>query len=194
LGISWSSDHRDRVIYPLDGWYALATYRLYSGSGSVIQQWNGFAALYKRLNVKWSLSNELYSRISSTPNLPYSLSEGLGYERKLIRGYELYIIDGQNDVLLKNSVRFELLNFEIEKPLIVLKAFDHIPFEIYLTGFIDAGYVADALTLSTNPLNNQWQYSSGIGIDIFSYYDFSFSCYYAINAMGEKGIYLHFNN
>jgi len=195
LGIKWTTDHRDRAIYPLNGWYASMDYHLYAtSSGSYIHQWKAFAARYQAITTKWSLSNELYGRISSNSKLPYSLTQGLGYKQKLIRGYELYVIDGRNDILLKNSIRFELLNFEIEKPFIALKAFDHIPFQIYLVAFADAGYVSNKLSQQNNSLNNTWQYSTGIGIDIFSYYDFSFSCYYAINAMGEKGIYLHFNN
>ncbi len=195
LGVRWTTDHRDRTVYPLNGWYASVDYHFYAASSKTyIHQWKAYAARYKTIKTKWSLSNELYSRITSNSKLPYSLAHGLGYKQKLVRGYELYVIDGRNDILLKNSIRFELLNFEIERPLIVLKAFDHIPFHIYLVAFADAGYVSNRLSQQNNSLNNTWQYSTGIGIDIFSYYDFSFSCYYAINAMGEKGIYLHFNN
>ncbi|MCO5247951.1 MAG: sorting and assembly machinery component 50 [Chitinophagales bacterium] len=124
---------------------------------------------------------------------PYDIQSGLGYDEDIVRGYELYVVDGQSYVLTKNEYRYNFANFAF-KPKSQRKLDQmnqSFPFSFYVKAFLDAGYVKDRFFTLDNPLRNKWMYGGGVGIDVLMLYDKLLRFEYAVNRKGEKGLFFH---
>lgn len=124
----------------------------------------------------------------------YYFKKGLGYSDYL-RGYEYYVIDGQDYALLKSNLKFNLVPRHIVNiQFLPLKKFRKIHFSVYLNTYFDVGYVYDKYQndVYLNTLSNQLQYSGGIGLDFVTYYDKIIRFEYSIIKTGESGFFLHF--
>jgi hypothetical protein len=124
---------------------------------------------------------------------PYHNYRGLGFGNTLVRGYEHYVVNGTHFVLMQSAVKLRFLSFVIKKPLISIRALNNIPFDFYLKPHADLGYVWDRFFDAGNPLTNSGLIGYGIGLDIVTYYDLVTSINFTLNALGETGVYLHFN-
>ena len=124
---------------------------------------------------------------------PYILRRGLGYNDDYLRGYELYVIDGQDYLYGKFSFRYELLNrdFNLGK-LMLIEQFRRLPVKLYAKFNNDLGYVWDNFATPDNFLANELLWGYGPALDIVVYYSYVFQIEYSYNRLGEKGIYLHF--
>ena len=191
-------DHRDYKPYPLTGYYTDLVLNK-TGLGLFDSGINTFSI--KSTSRKYfHIHNRFYGAIGLIAKKswggfqPYMIERGLGYGRDYIRGYEYYIIDGQDYIVAKSNIKFALIpkkTFNIN--FISSKKFNTIPISIYLNIFADAGYVNNKQIFSpTNMLPNDFQYSGGLGLDLSTYYDAVARVEWAINAMGESRVYLHF--
>jgi outer membrane protein assembly factor BamA len=193
----FKSDHRDIAVYPLRGYYL--DFEIVKNGFSFFKDDIDLAYVTAQGKKFWPLGGRFYfgtgisTKYTTGNDLPYYLSRGLGYGRDYLRGYEYYVIDGQNYALLKTNLKFELLpKKEIYVGLIPLSKFSTIPYAFYLNLYSDAGYVKDYRFTSENPLTNSWQISYGGGIDFVTYYDMVFRFEYSFNKLGESGFFLHF--
>ena len=85
-----------------------------------------------------------------------------------IRGYELNVIEGQQLLVHKNSLRFQLINtsFDLSRA-IYNDQFNRLPLSIYLSGNFDQGAVRDRNRIPENlALTNQYLFGYGAGIDL----------------------------
>jgi hypothetical protein len=157
---------------------------------SAILSFKKFFSLHKKIHIATLCRTRLYN---TERKIPYAFNQALGYGN-LIRGYEYFIIDGQNFFLTKNNIRFELIKpkFHEVNALRKFKSFSTIPFYAYINLHADAGYVKDEYYQRQNPLSNNWQYGYGAGIDFVSYYDFVLRLEYSINKQKQGGFYVHF--
>ena len=124
---------------------------------------------------------------------PYYLRRAMGTSI-YVRGYQYYVIDGQNYALLKAALRYKLLpQYTFRFPWFPMEKFNEIPLTIYTGVFADAGYVEDRNRNATdrNVLGNTWQRGIGAGVDFVTYYDLVFRAEYTLNHFGEHGLYLH---
>jgi outer membrane protein assembly factor BamA len=168
---------------------------------------NGLGVLDKKLNhiyissnyrKYWEFSNRLYfsamvkTQITAKEG-PYYLYRGLGYFNNLVRGYELYVINGEHYGLTKFQMRYGLVENKVFKlNAIKYEKFNKIPLSIYLGTYFDSGYVVSGVNQRNNFLTNTTLYGGGISIDFVSYYDMVLRTEYSINKLGEHGLYLHF--
>ncbi|MGB0862813.1 MAG: POTRA domain-containing protein [Saprospiraceae bacterium] len=124
---------------------------------------------------------------------PFYNSRALGYFEDFIRGYEYYVIDGQDYVFGKAFTRFELLNKEFNwGKFMLIKAFKKMPLRLYLKAYTDHGYVHTPFHNEENSLTNTYLRSGGLGLDIVMYHDYVYSIEYSVNHLNEGGIYLHY--
>ena len=195
----FKSDHRDIVIYPLKGYYI--DFEIAKNGFSFLKDDIDIAYITAHGKKFWPLINRFFFasglslKYTAGTNVPYYLSKGLGYGRDFLRGYEYYVIDGQNFVLLKTNLKFELLpKKEIHLDFIPLNKFSTIPYAFYLNLYADGGYVKDDLYALNNPLGNSLQIGYGGGIDFVTYYDMVFRFEYSINKLGETGFFVHFTS
>lgn len=147
-----------------------------------------FHPIGKRFNI----SGMIKSRITQTKDAPYFNQRALGYGADYIRGYELYVMNGQNYTLLRSNFKYILMPQKTYLvPFLNSDKFRKIPVSMFLKVFVDAGYVSDHVFGAINPLSNEWQYSYGVGYDYVTYYDLVFRFEYAINKLNEHGLFFH---
>jgi outer membrane protein assembly factor BamA len=148
------------------------------------------AGAFKHLSDKFLLAAVLRGRLTIPNNQPFILTEGLGFMANYLRGYEYYIINGSQYGLLRLDLKYELLNHTFKN--IPIKYFTAFPVRIYPKIYIDAGYCSvNNGNHYNNFLGNTLLASAGIGIDIVTAYDFKIRLEYTLNALLQKGLYLH---
>ncbi len=195
----FKSDHRDIAFYPLKGYYI--DFEITKNGLGILKDDIDLAYMTAHGRKFWPLTNRFYFgtgislKYTAGKKVPYYLSKGLGYGRNFLRGYEHYVIDGQNYVLLKSNFKFELIpKKEVHVGFIPLNKFATIPYAFYINLYADGGYVEDELYAINNPLDNSWQMGFGAGIDFVTYYDMVFRFEYSINKLGETGFFVHFTS
>ncbi|MFQ3213532.1 MAG: hypothetical protein ACJAT1_001659 [Marivirga sp.] len=197
LFYSFRRDFRDRNNYPLKGFYINA-FLLKRGLG-IFGDINQFStdlqvATYKPLyKDRIYLANSFTGHTSAPRRQPYTTFDGLGFGNNLLKGYELYVIQGQHYLMNKNELKLRL--FTVEGDLgkfMFLKQFRKIPLSAYFKVFFDHGYVDNNIRSSIDSqLSNRYLYSTGVGLDLVTYYDAVLRFEYSINALGETGFYIN---
>ncbi len=150
-------------------------------------QYNRYDHLFKR----FYLAEGIKLKLSPNAQQPYFVQRGLGFS-DFVRGYELYVIDGQNYGLLKTNVKYQLVKPHTQKlAWVPSEKFSKFHYAFYVNLFADAGYVVDSSYESQNKLANKLIYSTGLGLDLVTYYDLVFRIEATINAQNKSGIFLH---
>lgn len=198
ISYSFKLDQRDYKPYPLKGYYfetSITKYGLGMFNGDVDntslnisfdQYLNIYKKLYFGYNVRGKLSTE-------KPMLPYFIKSGLGYYPNNIRGYELYVVDGQQIAIFKSNLKYEIIpktKFNIK--WIKSTKFSESFLSIYANIFFDLAYVNDVNTAELNPLSNQFLFGTGLGLDFITYYDLVLRLELSYNKQKEIGFYIGF--
>ena len=196
LSYSFRYDKRDLIAYPKNGYVVDFSFKK-SGLG-VFNDLN-HSALYLRASKYLSLPGRFYLdnhtalyKINNAGNVPYNRYSGLGYSPFLVRGNELYTIEGRAFALNKTSFKKSIFKREYEFDWMSYTQFQHFPIEILLKSYFDVGYVQnfdgyDANTLFTNRLI----YGYGLGLDFVLTYDVVLRLEYSINDINERGFFYH---
>ncbi|MEX2595820.1 MAG: POTRA domain-containing protein [Salibacteraceae bacterium] len=195
-------EKRDNIGYPLTG-YVFDSSLDQDGLGIINEDDVMITKLMLTLNThhhlhgRWYFAQGLKTKTTllNANETPYFYQRGLGYGNAFIRGYELYVIDGQHHGLWKSNIKYQLLKKRnIDFNLGLLQKFDKLHYSLFLNAFADAGYVIDNINAVTNPLANEWQYSCGLGLDFVTYYDIVIRFEGSVNRQGQPGFYIHFKN
>lgn len=196
LGYTLIWDHRDARIFPRKGQYAelrLERHGIGLLSRSAPDITTAYAT-YKhwwKLHDKWTMNLSLRGKYSfGLP--PYYVQEGLGYGNH-VRGFEYYVIDGEDFVLGKGNLVFQLFKpYTSRVEAIPVEAFRTLYFALYLNLFVDAGRVWDNLFAEQNFLANRWMGGYGAGLNLVTSYDQVVRIEYSLNSISERGFFLHF--
>ena len=196
LSYGYDSDYRDIQAYPLRGYIARFEIRKYGlGIFDDLDLWQLRAsyAKYWPLPSKFYLSNYSSVMLSTPGRQPYSNYYGLGYERDLVRGYELNVVEGRSYLLNKTTFKRELFKTRTRIKAIPVEQFQTFPFALYAKVYFDVGYVnnLDNNFLNTR-LSNDLIYGTGFGLDIFTTYDLVIRTEYSFNSAGSSGFFFHF--
>lgn len=183
----------DNWNYPLTGHKIVANACVRAGiEGMKFQAFTAVeAGIFRQHGDKWFTSHVFRGRLTLPEKQPYVFRNALGIEPDYIRGYEYYVIDGSQFGLLRNNLKYELVNISIRN--IPVRYLPVIPLRIYPKIFTDIGYVSNRYP-GNSFLNNRLLYAAGIGVDIVSAYDFKLRLEYTWNHLGEKGLFLHLNS
>lgn len=128
----------------------------------------------------------------SAPRLqPYTLTGGLGFRNSLVRGYDLYVIDGQNYGLVRSNLKYQFLNRTFDlKRVIRIKQFNTLPVAAYFNTYADMGYVKNYFPeFSRTSLGNKLLMGGGLGLDIITFYDTGGRISYSFNQLGESKLF-----
>lgn len=190
----FSMDKRDIAAYPLRGFnFSAEAYQIGFGLENSVYK-TGFEATYARYFElkKGFYFNNLTSISLSTPlNQPYTLLTGLGFNNRLVRGYELYTIFAQNYFLNKSTFKKMLFKGSTKWKSMPLEQFQYIPYGLYLKTYFDLGYATNTLNLEGNSnLADKLLIGTGIGLDFVTMYDFIIRAEYSFNNIGEHGFFL----
>lgn len=193
LGYEYRMDYRDVRQYPLKGNLFIGSVVQYIATGGKSQ-----TNLQVRYNHYFPLSNRLFfetsfrGKLSLPREQSYFLVSGLGYGENLVRGYELYVIDGQYFALSRNT--FKVLAYQKKFNLdwlIKWKQFSTVPVAAYPNIFVDYGYVRNFNPERSNShLGNKSLVGLGLGLDVVTFYNFNIRGYYSINQMREGKLFL----
>ena len=182
----------DYAPYPLKGVLMEAGF-LRRGLSRDMNLWQG----YFKSTWSWPIARKLYfstqnwSLLKLPFNQPFYNQPLMGYGDFYLRGLDRYVVDGVAALMVHNTFMRELFNFEI--PFLHVASHDRIPFRIFATAFTDAGYGYNRNNTG-NSLENRFLYTGGFGLDIISFYDFTFKFDYGFNQLGEKGLFLRIGN
>lgn len=197
LQYTFNRDKRDIQAYPLSGYqFIIEAKKLGIGLFKDIDQ-TEFKASYSEyidLGKLFYLSTSLTGKTTFPKKQPYFNFEGLGFGRDYLRGYELYVIEGQHYLINKLSLKRRLLGSAINLDgFMPLDQFKTIPISIYLKAFFDSGVVSNDSQYSDNTFfTNRYIYGGGLGLDIVSFYDTVIRLEYSINKRKESGFFFHF--
>ncbi len=144
-----------------------------------------------KMSSKTSFTTKLWSTIKIFANDAFITRNLIGYEDNYPRGLDYYVIDGLRGFTLRNTFIFTLKNYRFKKPMIHPKKLKTLDFQLSGHVLLDGGYSQNEFQYySNNSLQNQFLYTTGIGIDLISIYDFVMNVDYCINQFGEKGVFL----
>ena len=196
LGYNFRRDKRDFKAYPLKGYYfdieaVKIGVDILPNSPDVLY-FRGALKKFWKLNDRFFYAASAKGKVSANTSQPYYFQRGLGYG-DLVRGYEYYIIDGQNWYLAQSNLKYQLVSPRVQKiDFIPSEKFNTFHYAVYLNLFADAGYVQDKLYAQLNPLANALMLGYGIGLDYVTYYDQVLRLEYSFNKLGERGFFINF--
>jgi hypothetical protein len=196
LTYQFTNENRDYIEYPLQGYYISFKGTKYLKGTSPINHFEiiGKAEKHLQLKDRLFLGSSFKGKWSSSGYQPYFAQKGFGFD-DYVRGYEYYVVDGQDFGLSKTILKYALIektNFDI--PYVKMKQFKKAHYSLYLGIFSDVGYVIDRQTNRDNTLSNSLLWGNGISLDYVTYYDKLLRIEFSVNHLGEKGVFLHFSN
>ncbi len=194
---TFKNDFRDEQNYPLNGHYfELLMEKV--GFGAFKSSPDVFYAkittdLYRPIKGRWYWASNLTIKMSPDADAPYFLNQGLGYKNDYVRTYELYVIDAMNFALVKNNLKYAILN-PVTRYITFVKneRFGKIHFAMYANLFFDCAYSWKMTVNQSSFLDNKFIFGTGVGIDFVTYYDKVLRLEYGVNDMGETGFFVHF--
>ncbi len=197
LSLTFKNDYRDEQNYPLDGHYfevllekiGLGVFETSPDVfyGKITADW------YQPIKGRWYWASNLTMKMSDDYDAPYSFNQGLGYKNDYVRTYELYVIDAMNFTLVKNNLKYAILNPVTRYlPFIKNERFGKIHFALYANVFFDCAYSWKVPENTTSFLDNKFIFGTGLGLDFVTYYDKVIRFEYGVNDMGESGLFIHF--
>ncbi len=196
LRYSFTINRTNAHYYPLYGKY-LYLELSQNGFGILQNEMRSTSSLTLSAYQYFQHTNRWFSGLGAKVNfnnnrrLPYAYENGLGFDTYL-RGYEYYVINGQQYATTRSFVKFAV----IPRKVIYIEQwkwekFNKIHYSLYANIFAETGYVHEAVPNENNRLPNTFLASMGIGLDLTTYYDQVFRLEYTINKLGEHALYVH---
>ena len=196
----FKSDFRDYKPYPLNGHYfdvEVVKKGLWLPGKGIVDEFYVQSTFrkYFGLGPRWYHATGLNARFTNGAERPYFMDRAIGYGRDLVRGYEYYVVNGNNFGILKNNLKFALIpENSFKMNFIRTEKFSKVHYAFYLNAFFDIGYVDQMYPRPelNNSLENTLLAGYGLGIDFVTYYDMVFRFEYSFNIINEHGFFLHF--
>lgn len=199
LSYTYNLDHRDIRPYPLKGFLLKA--ELKKDGFGIFKDRDALTLRpryeqYVALHPKWNLANTLSGKYSFVRKpQPYNDNRAIGFREDFMRGYEYYLVDGLDMVLLKTSLRRELFNRNwYLGDWVPLETFRTMPMKCYLSLNQDLGYVNDPFAEGQNDFSGRLLWGKGLGLDMVFFFDKVFRVEYSFNHLMENGLFLRFTS
>lgn len=199
LKYDFTRDFRDIRAYPLQGHYLRAGIRK-DGLG-IFSDRNALALNFRYERYwpaagRWSaavLGDSKYSLIRQQQ--PYNDNRALGFGQVYLPGYEYYIADGPDMLLLRSMLRFKFFDRTLKfGKWVPLESYRQVPFKAFLVMNAGWAYINDPFpTKLGNPLNNRPLWGGGPALHLVFFYDKVLLLEYSFNHLGEKGLFIHLN-
>ncbi len=196
---AFTYDFRDVVAYPQNGLYFQV--KLTKSGLGIFKDKNLLLFALRHENYfqfanRWSSGYDFFGKASLIRTRPpFENSHIMGSSGTTVPGYEYYILDGLDAVLLKAFFRYKLMDNELRFGKIMpFESFKIIPFRVYLRASSGWGCANDPFDSGVNTLNKTLLWGGGPAVDIIFFHDIVFRFEYSFNRLGEKGLFLHFKS
>jgi outer membrane protein assembly factor BamA len=193
LTYTYSYDRRDHVQYPLKGIamsFQISKLGLLPSDDLNLLYFYGSFRKYTPLGNRFYTNSNFRFRVSAPNRQPYLQTIGLGYKNDLVRGYELYVVDGQHYGLTKNELKYQLFSTKKYFSWIPVRQFNTIPIAAYLNTFADAGYVWNKYPERSNTqLGNTLLVGAGVGVDVVTFYNIVATLNLTFNKDQQKRVF-----
>lgn len=193
---NFKHDRRNSVAYATEGdllIFGLNRYGLFTNDDVNETELSVLANKYFPLNYKFHFVTGVSVSSYLSPTQPYTMIRGIGYNPDFIRGFEVNVIEGQQTLVHKNSLRYELFNINYDISAVMpIEEFSSFPIRAYLSANFDHGHVKDRNRLPENAaLTNSYLYGYGLGLDLVTFYDQVFRFEYSINSQGTGNFFIN---
>ena len=121
----------------------------------------------------------------------FANNTGLGWDRDIVSGYELYVLDGTDYYIGMNDLKWKVVDRNMNTVKWMPKQFQKMNLIAFLRVNFDFAIVNEQTYTDTNSLNNRWIYGGGPALDLIFFNNFLFSFEYSFNDLGEHGLFLH---
>lgn len=149
---------------------------------------------YSTIRKKWTMEHIVTGRYNlDRAKVPYYFNRALGSKDLNLRGYENYLIDGQDFAMVKNSLRWKFLDHKLDLGEVIPQSYRLFIVNMLLTANIDVGYVNDRFYGVDNLFSNRTLVGYGMGLDMVFYHNKLLRLEVSRNHTGEIGLYLHFD-
>ena len=189
LSYEFDRDFRDIKNYPLDGFRLNVSINKYGlGIFKDVNNWKAriYYSNYFKLKNKFYYSFNISSFVSSK-NQKYLMYE---YTDQ-IRGFEKYLIHGFSNITYQNSFKKRIFNGNIKRDFSeYFRKIKNIPIDIYLKIFYDSGIIWKYESNQDMFLNNTYIFSFGVGLDIVTLKNLSFTSEVSRNSQKETNLSL----
>ena len=200
LNYDFQYDRRINYLMPYKG-YRLRLNAKKEGLGIFKEQnsfiFQGVVEYYQPFSEFFGLGTKIVGKTNAIRTTQsFANNTGLGWGGDLVRGYDLYVMDGIDHLLVKNHIKKRVLNYDykLKKPTFIPAQFKSINVQMHLRFNFDFAYINDPVYFETNTLNNRWIYGYGPAIDLILYNSYLFSIEYSFNDLGEHGLFLEASN
>lgn len=195
LSYTFTNDHRDYIGYPLTGYFMslqLVQFGLTASDDVHKTEAVGTFAGYLNLGNNFYFSNSTTGYWSSQTNPPYVVYGGIGYSRRFVRGYEVYVVEGQNFAINKTTFKKRIFSRVYNINAMPIRQFKHLPLSVYVKLYGDLGYAKNYANYEiSSRLANKVLTGFGAGIDVVASYDAVLRLEYSFNGEGENGFFFH---
>lgn len=189
-------DRRDQRYYPLDGHYLDVNldWHFTSAAGLRTLEWQQSflmnARRYIPLSHRWYASGGWTGFLSLPGSSPFLFHQGLGFDRKFVRGYEDFLFTGEAYALAKTELKWALMpQREMRLPFIPYTQFNRLHLALFLSAFADGGWIYQRLP--EGGTDREWLGGYGLGMNLVTYYDKVLRLEYSRNKMGKGGFFVH---
>lgn len=181
-------DHRNNKAYPTEGSYAdfIITQTglgLLSGEKSMQSSFQTNVRFYQALNKRLFWASGLHGVIAKNAAKTEYFGQEIGNYDNEIRAFENYRIPFKEAFISKNNFKIQIIPKKVKKiPFLKTETLSLIHYTVYLNAFFDLAYVKPDWQrnplLERRALTSSFLYSSGVGLDVVTYYDmvFRFEC------------------
>ncbi len=192
----YKNDFRDNKSYPLTGHYFDVEFSQFGFDflkdnidyGFLHASFRRYFLLHKGIYLHFSL-NGLYNYGAS---IPLYLQRMVGNASDEVSGYEYYVIPCHYAISLRGSLKKTLVKPRVfQIGFLPWEKFSKIHYAIYGNFFYNYAYLHNQIPDPLNPLNGDWLFSTGVGIDFVTYYDKVFRFELSLNRKSELGFFIH---
>ena len=196
LGYTFRYDRRDNVNFTLKGRALILDVRklgLFTNDNFDSWQFKLAYADYYPIKNKWYFNYIIKASAFTNANVPYNLLRGIGYEENILRGYDLFVINGSAYASGRLNLKKEIFRKNYQLKFIKWRQFNFLPINLFINGFVDAGYVYNKYPERIdNSLSNSRLTSYGIGIELNSSYNSTIKFNLSRNTLNQTNFFINF--
>lgn len=188
-------DKRQFLIFPTSGLYFQANFK--KEGLFVFNDINNMSLsleVEKHFNFqkKWIYSFRIKGKANLLDNqLAFANNTALGWGNDVLRGYELYAIDGSDFAYAKTSVDYKFFDHLFDlSGFIPVPQFNQLDLKLYIGTGLEIGYAREQYYIETNAFNNRPLVGFGPTMSIMLYNTYLFQIDYSWNHTGEGGLYV----